>query len=188
MAAGATFDYIGSTVLSSRAVTLTVSSIPSTYTDLVCFLYGTFQNDVSTYSGSTNVYLQINGDTTTNSHNYIYNYGGTAAPGGSGGAGGGTYDGIYLTSGKNWHSHTYSADMIYVGDYASTSKHKTVLVRSMREAGSYPSAATNAGYFQWNSAVWRSTSAVTSIVATCADANRKFEIGTTLAVYGIAKA
>jgi hypothetical protein len=189
MAAKATYDYLGGMTLTERANALSLASIPQTYTDLVIFLTGTYQNDVSGASGSTNVYLGFNDDTTNQIINFGYAYLNNTSYGKAYSASdNGGINGVYLTSGSNWSSDRTCAEIIHVGDYSSTTKFKTVLTRDIRVHGGNGSVNS---YVQGCCAVYRTTTAINKInlsVPIGNIPNNKFEIGTQLSVYGIEKA
>jgi len=157
----ATYEPIATTRLSSSATSYTFSSIPSTYTDLVLVVAGTFTN---TNSGGN---LRLNGDTGTN-------YSTTALRG--------TGTTVYATRSINRsfiagnEDGSSSGPWIFIwniNNYANASTYKTVLVRAS-DAGAYVSETVG---------LWRSTSAINSITFITFDPG--ISSGTTLTLYGI---
>jgi hypothetical protein len=173
MAAGATFEPIATTTLGSAAASVTFSSIPSTYTDLVLVCEGY----MATQDGSV-VRIQFNSDTGNNySSTYVGGNGSTASSS--------RYTnvpGIYATTGLIGWSTTSSNrgnTISHIMNYTNTTTYKTVLDRSNLTAGSYPGSAADVG-------LWRSTAAITSIKV---DTNGgTFASGSTFTLYGIAAA
>lgn len=142
MPAGSTYTPIATTTLSSTATTVTFSSIPSTYTDLVCIL-----NVGATADVGGAIRLRLNGDTGSNySVNYLQGLGSSANSAKESGtmmALGyqiGVYTGI---------KHTYLLNFM---NYKNTSVFKNILMRSNGADGT----SANAG-------LWRSTSAINEI-------------------------
>ena len=164
----ATYEPIASTTLSSSTGSITFSSIPGTYTDLV--LIGKIIR-----GNTTNGVLigHVNGETTGT------NYSSTWLTG-SGSAAASSRESN--TPRWNWSAvNSPSADpgtlVAHFLSYANTSVYKTALVRFDVATGNYPGV---------NQAVslWRSTAAITSITVTNV-AGGSLGSGTTLSLYGI---
>ena len=161
MAAGATYVPIQTQTLGSSG-TVTFSSIPSTYTDLVLIVNGTFA------SSDDGFYIQLgNGsiDTGTNySTTYLYGTGSSAASGRESNTTG-------MQLGRAGTSN--STSIISIQNYSNTTTYKTGLGR-----GNNPSSLviTSVG-------LWRSTSAVNILKV-----NTTFNTGSTFSLYGIASA
>jgi len=162
MAAGNTYVPIATNTLSSTATSVTFSSIPGTYTDLVVVC-----NPIE--SGTNNqVWAQVNSDTATNYSTTVIYGTGTAAN-------------SNRYSSANWVYAFLTADtgnknaIIQFMNYANTTTYKTVLVRSN----------STTSYVQASVSLWRSTSAITSILLS---AQGTFPIGSTFSLYGIAAA
>ena len=161
MPAGATYEPIATTTLSSNQSTVTFSSIPSTYTDLVVIANATLSTGVG-------FGIYFNSDTGSNySFMYVYGDGTNAAAGANA-----TTTRINIGNGNATYS-TYKAS---IQDYANTTTHKTV-ISSGGLATEY--AIAYAGQ-------WRSTSAINSI--TFQPASGTINTGTTFTIYGIAAA
>ena len=152
-----TYTSLANITLGSSASSVTFSSIPATYRDLVLVVNG---------AGSTpeNATLTFNGDTTAGNYSWVSMRG----------------DGSSATSATSTGAlvNTYTTDrftaIIQVMDYSATDKHKTRLSRD--DIASYHARA-------WASR-WANTAAVTSMVYGAAGGT--FNSGTTLALYGIA--
>ena len=152
----ATYEPIATNTLSSTQTTVTFSSIPSTYTDLVYVIAGT-SNTLSTID------VQFNSDTATN-------YSRTRLSG----------DGTTATSARSTSvsaiptgliDTTQSVTIINIMNYSNTTTYKTIIARGNAAASQ---VATNVG-------LWRSTAAISSVTFS----GLTFQIGTTFTLYGI---
>jgi len=163
MAAGSTYTPIATTTLGSAAATVTFSSIPGTYTDLI--LIGAFS-----CSAATGTAFNLNGDTGSN-------YSGTHIEG----------DGSSAFSGRNsnatntgWTYDTTSNGQVngiaHFNNYSNTTTYKTLLSR-------YNTPGTQTGA---RVSLWRNTAAINTILITASSAN--FNTGSTFTLYGIASA
>ncbi len=160
MPAGNTYESIATQTLGSAASSLTFSSIPSTYTDLV--LVAATANS----SGLNDGRFRINGDTGSNySRTYLYGSG-SAASSGRGSNETYWYNGGYFGTGQ-------SVVIVQFMNYSNTTTYKTALTRSS-DAGNNTEAL---------SGLWRSTSAINSIEYSMAAGN--FIAGSTFSLYGI---
>jgi hypothetical protein len=165
-----TYEPIATTTLGS-ATTVTFSSIPATYTDLVLVVNGSTTRATT----SDTIRIQFNGDTGSN-------YSSTNLVGNGSAASSNRYsnetmpfvDGIRLTG----TDFPLASMIIYqVMNYSNTTTYKTILARG------------SAADFNVCAAVglWRSTSAINSIYLQ-GDTVANFAIGTTFSLYGIASA
>jgi hypothetical protein len=157
MPAGNTYEAIATQTLGSAAASVTFSSIPGTYTDLVIVVNGT-------NTANNNLNTQFNGDTGTNySRTIMYGAAGTAVSARDTSA-----TGIALTYFEGRTMSVYS-----IMNYANTTTYKTALSR------------TNAPVIAVTAVVglWRSTAAINSITLTSVAGT--MDIGTTLSIYGI---
>lgn len=163
MAAGRTYTPIATTTLTSASATITFSSIPSGYTDLVL---------VSNVIPTTNPYIfyRLNSDAGTN-------YSRTQI------AGSGTSAGSDRFTNE---TYMYVATTTIVGasvfisnfqNYSNTTTNKTVLTRQS-DANGNASAIVS---------LWRSTAAINNIVVTTTGYST-FAAGSTFTLYGIAAA
>lgn len=151
-----TYDPISSTTLQSNSSTITLSSIPSTYTDLVL-------NIVTSVSGG-DINLQFNADTANNySRTFIFS-GPSSSAFGTGRST--TVNGIALGA-----PGTLRAITVQIQSYANTNINKTVLW-SVGSATDDLALAVG---------MWRSTAAITSLSL----GNTTYLTGTTVNLYGI---
>jgi len=138
--------------------TITFSSIPATYTDLVLVIAGNTVNQ--------GTIVQFNSDTATNYSRIILRGNGTAASSVTqGNQSSVVLDGSF--------SQPIQNAIVNIFNYANTTTYKTSLVRS-NNAGTGIDAIA---------ATWRSTSAINRIDITLTTAN--FSSGTTFSLYGI---
>ncbi len=160
----ATYDSIASTTLSVDTTTVTFSTIPGTYTDLL--LVASAQRAVSGAGGAGS--FTVNGDTGSNySATLLYNDGNTVysfrwsnqtnVPG-------------IFSSGDG----SYAPNFLHIQNYSNTATNKTFLTR-FGFPGTNSRVAAGVG-------LWRSTAAITSISLT---ATSDFEAGSTFTLYGI---
>ena len=150
-----TYTLIASNTLGS-AGTVTFSSIPQTYTDLIIVV------NVAATQSPVNGGLRFNNDSGTN-------YSSTRITG----------DGSSATSTRDSNDDvlrtgvvsTNSAVISHIFDYANTTTYKTVLSRA---GGSGDRVASFVG-------LWRNTAAITTVAVT----NLNYPAGTTFKLYGI---
>jgi hypothetical protein len=143
-----------------------MSSIPSTYTDIIMVIKGQINQ---------NVYYKINGDTGSNfSQTQVYGNGTSAASSRESNRSDGIYLGGFLT---NPMQSTGAQAIIHFMNYSNTTTNKTSLYR-MDNAG----VGTQAGV-----GLWRSTAAINQVSVTSSSANGIVS-GTTFTLYGIAAA
>lgn len=166
MAAGNTYVALATTTASGSTGTITFSSIPSTYTDLVLVM--NFAN--STAAADTRV--QFNGDTGTN---YSYTYlAGSGSSASSGRASSGTS--IQFSNGPTGSTTTNETAIMQIMNYANATTYKTALTRVNVADGAYAGVGANVG-------LWRSTSAITSLTFTMSTGN--LTSSSTFSLYGI---
>ncbi len=160
MAAGNTYEAIATQTLGSAAASVTFSSIPGTYTDLVLIFNGT---------GSTggNVTFQFNGDTSTNySATILYGDGSSAGS-------------VRVSNQSSMNIGSvgtgFTTDILNVMNYSNATTYKTAVGRFSRpdEVGS-------------KVGLWRSTSAITSIVV--GKSSGTYDTGSSFSLYGITAA
>ena len=167
----ATYEPIATQTLGSNTGTVTFSSIPGTYTDLVII-----SNPIATTNG-IGIRLQFNGDTGSNYSRSVLSGFGTTS---------GTADSIntftnQTSIGSNWQvgggTGGPSPHIHNINNYSNSTTNKTVLFR------------TNAYPYSGNSEVtaevglWRNTAAITSITMTGSTGD--FATGSTFSLYGI---
>jgi len=156
MSKTATYSLIESQTLGSATATVTFSSIPGTFTDLILIIRAT--------TLSANYNMRFNGDTGTNySDTSLWGNGSSAAS--------------YRSSNNTVIGLTYTSSgapisRIQIQDYSNATTYKTVLTR---QDDSVNAAGCNVG-------LWRNTAAITSISIVSPGT---IPSGTTLKLYGI---
>lgn len=169
MPAGATYEPIATSTLSSAQAGITFSSIPSTYTDLRLIL---FVNTSST--NGKGVVFRFNSDTATNySMTNIYGDGTSVASNRSSNSDYGWMGyntSIWTTQPALWIMDIFS----YAG-----STNKTVLCTGSADR-------SGAGAVERNVNLWRSTAAINTIrVSLYTDGSANMNAGTRATLYGI---
>ena len=161
-----TYEPIAAQTLGSAAASVTFSSIPQTYTDLV--LVGNVQ---LTSAGQSLLY-QFNSDTATNYSLTILKGNGTSA----------TSDrrsNVNYQLAAGWDaglptSASFGTGIINIQNYSNATTFKTSLARGSNAAGGDVTATVN---------LWRNTAAITSVTAYTGSGN--FATGSTFVLYGI---
>lgn len=152
-----TYEAIATHTTSGSATSVTFSSVPSNYTDIIIEI-------AASLSADNPVSLELNNDSGSN-------YSATQMYGLSGGASSyresnqSTLNVLYLQT-------TPSANMLHIQNYSNTTTYKTILQRG----GS--SDIVRAGIF-----LWRSTSAISTIKLTAGGGS--FTNGSMITLYGI---
>jgi len=166
-----TYTLIASNTLSSSAASVTFSSIPSTYTDLV--LRYAARSDTST----TSLNITLNSDTATNySSTYVYGDGTNAVSGRDTSVA--NINEAVKSNSSGSTANTFTNDEIYIPSYQA-SQNKPLSSFAAFETNS----ATNT-YVGVGAHLWRNTAAVTSIqLALAGGAN--FVSGSSFFLYGI---
>jgi hypothetical protein len=164
MPAANTYTQIASTTTSGNATSVTFSSIPATYTDLIIVFNGSA-------SGTSGDLARFNSDTGANySSTFMRGDGSSAA---SGRVPSATSINPGLTFGTS--QSTY---IMQIMNYANTTTYKTALYRSSSVAtSSYVGAAV---------ALWRSTAAINTINFFTSGTN--YVNGSTFSLYGVTAA
>jgi hypothetical protein len=157
-----TYVALQTQTLSSSSTSVSLTSIPQSYTDLVLVINGNT-------SGDLDLFLQFNGDTANNySYTFLYGDGSGAASlrvsNSSSVATGGVYN---VGSGRG-------TVIVNLMNYSNTTTNKTILTR-----------ANSGNYVQARVGLWRSTAAISSIVTTI-QSGASYNAGTTFTLYGIA--
>ena len=169
----ATYVKIASnTVGAGGAATVTFSSIPATYTDLVIKLSA--RGDSSTSTKYT-IYGTFNGSTSSYSGKYLEGNGASAASGAmpTTGFGAGNFDNATFTA------NTFGNSEIYIPNYASAN-YKSVSVDATTENNATTS------YADFYAGLWSNTAAITSVTLTPEAGN--FVQYSTFTLYGISNA
>lgn len=160
MAVSNTYTAIATQTLGSNTATVTFSSIPQTYTDLVLVANGTIT------SGTTDGVINFNSDTGNNySRTYLYGNGTSALSGRNSSAG------ALLVM---YWSTTVCNSIINIQNYSNTTTYKTVIGRNNHAGNS-----TYEGV-----AMWQSTSAITRMDI-APTGGISWASGSTFTLYGI---
>lgn len=167
-----TYDPIATTTLGSNQNSVTFSSIPATYTDLIVVL----NYQCSDWGAST--FIQFNGDTTTN-YSDTWLSGASSATSGRDSTFAQIRVGCYA---GGVESNTQRFDIAQIFDYANTTTFKTVLSRTnLPVASSYGASEVGASV-----GLWRKTpEAINSIRLFFGGGTVTFKSGSTFKLYGI---
>ena len=161
MAAGNTYTPIMTTTIGTATPSVVLSSIPSTYTDLVLVVNG------STADATQSISLRFNGDTASNySRTRLIGDGATPS---------GERNSTTQVNIGDWGTDRGMVS-VNINSYANTSLYKTTLAESGSE-----------GYVSLYSGLWRSNSAINSITF-LKNTGANITVGTTLTLYGITAA
>ena len=163
-----TYTLISSSTLSASAASVTFSSIPSTYTDLV------LKVSARETSAVVNLYLQIqlNSTSTGYSWTYLIGDGSTASSGNSATT---SSLRVYSSNGDSSTANTFSNIEVYIPNYQSSVS---------KPISGFGVSETNAtgGRIGANALLSNITSAITSIVL---NGNTAFMAGSSFYLYGI---
>jgi hypothetical protein len=163
MAAGNTYEAIATTTLGSDTASVTLSSIPSTYTDLICLI--TVKASADSY-----FFYRVNSDSGSNYSDTQLVGNGTSASS----TRNANQTGIQLASTAVMNKVDFSPFIIQINNYSNTTTYKTFLTR-----------ANNLGIDVFvSSGLWRSTAAINSITFTKNNA-ASYSAGSTFTLYGI---
>ena len=163
MAAGITYDKIATNTLGSAAASVTFSSIPATYTDLVVII------SAKTTSAAQNLLMRVNSDTGTNYSTTLLTGSGTAV--GSVKTSNATQGALDNYGYPDTANHNITT--VNLMNYSNTSTYKTWLSRANNAANGTTALV----------GLWRSTSAINIIRLTTTSGN--FVQHSTFALYGI---
>jgi len=162
MASGATYTPIA-TFSPTSGATVTFSSIPSTYQDLIL-------EGMTVGTAAANFTFYVNGDNSSG----LYSRTTLNGDGSSATSTRGT--GSNLAYGGDMTNGTPTTQIINLMNYANSSTYKTFLSRGSSAGTAVLTRAL----------LWRNTNAITSI--TCGPDSGSFAAGTTLTLYGLAAA
>jgi hypothetical protein len=161
----ATYTPIASITLGTAVPSITFSSIPATYTDLVMTVQAKTNTNVDA------PLLRFNGDTGTN---YSYNYlSGNGSSGSSGSAASTTFIGLQANATTSTSNFSYMA-IVHLMNYASTTTNKSCIVRNGNALVAVDMLI----------GLWRNTAAITSITVVNNSSNN-FSVDSTFNLYGI---
>lgn len=159
-----TYTPIASTTLSAGTASVTFSSIPQTYTDLVLVTYS-----VMSASPDTN-FAKVNSDSGSNYSYTLLNGSGSTARSARG-----SNQSVGLIMSSAYGQGTNHITITHFFNYANTTTYKTSLSR-WNDASSGTELSTG---------LWRSTSAITSLTIVCNAGGVTFQSGSTFTLYGI---
>ena len=164
MSKTATYALIESRTLGSTTTTVTFSSIPSTYTDLLLVINASSTSTNNHYVRAGNGSIDTAG-----------NYSSTIVYGDGTSAGSSRFsnntDGMYVGQG----STSMFTNILHFQDYSNTTTFKTGLFRA--------GVVTSGGWVSAASGLWRSTSAINTIEYRTAAGN--LNVGSNFKLYGI---
>jgi hypothetical protein len=178
MPAGSTYTPISTTTLGSAQSSVTLSSIPSTYTDL--FLTCSLRATAATFNATNYIEPTFNGNTSAlYSLTSFFRRTGTITNASNSNAN--NLRGVAGIATPDLASGIFTHFTMNIMNYANTSINKTALCTS--RTGGNLSAMDDV----WTAAgLWRNTAAITSITFLPSAGN--FETGCTFTLYGIAAA
>ena len=177
-----TYILIASQTLLSSAATITLSSIPSTYKDLMLYISARTDNNAN-----QNVSIRFNGDSATNYSTrrlYSSNGGGTAADSTSGTSAGGNTAHLGSAVGNNnsaMLSGNFGATFNYIANYSDGSAAKTIA----STGGFIDTSSSITASREWTGGYWSATAAISSITLLPYQAGTNFITGTTVSLFGI---
>ena len=167
-----TFVKIATVSLGSAAATISFTSIPGTYTDLL--IMGSLRNSAA--DTNTDTVLTFNSNTANYSARRLAGNGSSASSDTQGATNG--YYFALTGEGTNWTASTFSNGSIYIPNYTS-SNNKSISTDAVAENnGTAASAQLAAG-------LWSNSAAITSITLTSGNGN--FVQYSTATLYGIKK-
>jgi hypothetical protein len=171
-----TYTLITSNVLSSSTSSVTFSSIPSTYTDLVL----RSSARVDGFAGNSNARLQFNGDTSSANYSYTYLQGNGSSVVSSNTATGvvGYIQLSRFSDGAAATANTFSNNEIYIPSYTA-GINKQISYFSAQEDNTATAYLFNLAGIYW------STNTISSITLT--DPSYSFIAGSSFYLYGIKK-
>jgi hypothetical protein len=156
-----TYTPLATVTLASAASSVTFSSIPNTYRDLVLIFTGT-------RTGNNNVLVRVNGDSGNN-----YNYVGASSSGSTSSSSGVLGANNFPSTLASLQTNSQLNVVWQFMDYSATNKHKSVLTR-------FSQTGTEAAMFANR---WANTVAINSIQVFTG--NENFGSGSTFSIYGV---
>jgi len=160
-----TYTPIASQIITSATGTVTLSSIPGTYTDLVLVISATAT------TGADDLLIQFNGDTASNYSNTVLTGNGSSATSIRG-----SNQTAILLDYNGVLNTTINNRIVHIMNYANTTTFKTVLIRANNSSTGLDAIV----------GLWRKTpEAITSITVKNTGTSSNFTVGSTLTLYGI---
>jgi hypothetical protein len=158
-----TYTALATVTLGGSDASITFTSIPATYRDLILVINGST-------TGNADYGLRFNGDSGTN-YSFVY-MGGNGSATASGTNSGETQ---VVLDAYFWRSSEISTQITQIMDYSATDKHKTVLSRNNVAGGGVDAFANR----------WANTAAITSVEVRVSTGGQFFATATTLSLYGV---
>lgn len=164
-----TYDALDKVTVATATPSITFSSIPSTYTDLV--IVASFKAASTTIVTPS---IRFNGDTNTNySNTSMYSNASTVTSYNWANTNKGYLGDFYAGVSSN----AFIPYIIHINNYSNSSTYKTVLCR-------YNQINSSNAEIGETVAMWRNTSAISSVTLT-SDGGQNFAVGSTFSLYGI---
>jgi hypothetical protein len=162
MAAGNTYESIATQTLGSATATVTFSSIPGTYTDLVLVC-----SAKNTVAQNYEIWIRFNSDSAGNySQTFLQNYANSTQSGKNSNI-------TEIRVGK-MNNTSFDTTIVSIQNYSNSTTYKTALSR-------YNNAEFVTGSLV---GLWRNTSAISSVQVIC-ETGANFTSGSTFTLYGI---
>jgi len=158
-----TYTPLATVTLGGSDASITFSSIPATYRDLIMVINGST-------TANADFGLRFNGDSGGN-YSFVY----MGGNGSSAASGSNTGESQVVLDAYFWRSSERSTAIIQIMDYSATDKHKTVLSRNSVAGGGVDAFANR----------WASTSAINAVEVRVSTGGQSFATGTTLSLYGV---
>ena len=169
-----TFELISTTTLGSNASSISLTSIPDTYTDLQVVVSARATGGSYPAESAWSLFVGFNGSTSSFSARMLNGTGSSVSSIS-------TARYIGWITGLAATSNTFASNTIYIPNYAGSTN------KSFSGDGVTENNAT-AGYQRIAAGLWSNTAAITSIQFTVEDGlGGDFVTGTTVSVYGILK-
>jgi hypothetical protein len=157
-----TYTPLATVTLGGSDASITFTSIPSTYRDLILVINGNT-------TGNADYGMRFNGDGGAN-YSFVYMGGnGSTTATGSNSANQIVLDAYF------WRSSERSTLIAQIMDYSATDKHKNVLSRNNVAGGGVDAFASR----------WANTNAINAVEVFTATGGQSFATGTTLSLYGV---
>ena len=167
------YDSLWSTTLSASASSITISNIPQTYKHLQLRMLGR-GTTVTGGTYATGIRGQFNSDTASNYSAHYTDGSGTSATAGAVTTSTFLYFGN--TTDSNATANIFGATVTDILDYTNTNKYKTIRYL-------FGADGNGAGYVEFGSGLWQSTSAITNIYMYLTGGS--FAQYSSIALYGI---
>jgi len=170
-----TYTPLATVTLGSSAASVTCSSIPATYRDLILVVTG---RSTYTTDAGEGLSLRLNSDSGSN-YSYV-RMGGTGSSAFSDTASSQTRAFVSSMRSSASSNTSPSVSIVQIMDYSATDKHKTILGRGTPDAGDGVTA---------HASRWANTAATTTVgifpERNLQGASSQWAIGTTLNLYGV---